>query len=120
MSEPQDDVRAEGEGCEQTGRAQINAETAKIGWHELQRFFAQGNAVAVSPELDLVEVAYQVSIDNKSQIEQWMADGVVGPVSDAHAVEWLEARALMWSVVVRPWVLVQPVLQKNAENPQEN
>jgi len=49
-----------------------------------------------------------------------MADGVVGPVSDAHAVEWLEARALMWSVVVRPWVLVQPVLQKNAENPQEN
>jgi len=119
MSELQDDVQAKNKDREQTERVRINAETAKIGWHELQQFFAQGNAVAVSPGLDLVEVAYQASCDNKSQMEQWMADGIVGPVSDAQAVEWLEARVLMWSVVVRPWVLVQPVLQENADNPQK-
>ena len=40
-----------------------------------------------------------------------MADKQVGPVTDAQAIEWLEANALMWSVVVRPWVLVQPIMQ---------
>lgn len=92
-------------------RARLNTETAKIAWHELQRFFAQGNAVAVVPQLDLVEVAYQISCDNKAQVEVWMVQQQVGPVSDAQAREWLDANALVWSVVVRPWVLVQPVLQ---------
>ena len=31
----------------------INLETAQISWHELQRFFASGNAIAVDPTLDL-------------------------------------------------------------------
>ncbi len=98
-------------GDESPARARINAETAKIAWRELQRFFAQGNAVAVAPELDLVEVALQMSADNRDQVEIWMQNGRIGPVSDAQALEWLEANALVWSVVVRPWVLVQPVLQ---------
>ncbi len=100
-------------------RARINSETAKIAWRELQRFFAQGKAVAVAPELDLVDVALQVFADNGAQIEAWMSDGRVGPVSDAQALEWLEANALVWSVVVRPWVLVQPVLQNKAEPGEE-
>jgi hypothetical protein len=92
-------------------RASINGETAKIAWQELQRFFAQGHAIAVSHQLDLVDVAYQMSCDNKVQLEVWMEAGHVDVVSDAQALEWLEANALMWSVVVRPWVLVQPIVQ---------
>jgi len=97
---------------QQLERARINAETAKIAWHELQRFFAQGKAIAVSPRLDLVEVALQMSCDNREQVDVWMKDGSVGPVSDTQALEWLEANALMWSVVVKPYVLVQPLLQE--------
>ena len=37
----------------------FDAETAKIAWQELQRFFAQGLAIGVEPELDLVDVAYR-------------------------------------------------------------
>ena len=33
------------------------------------------------------------------------------PESAAQAREWLEANALMWAVVVKPWVLVQPILK---------
>ena len=102
-------------GDEDAEWARINSETAKIAWRELQRFFARGNAVAVSPELDLVEVALQISADNREQAEAWMADGRVGHVTDAQALEWLEANALVWSVVVRPWVLVQPVLQNESK-----
>ena len=89
-------------------RARINAETAQIAWQELQRFFAQGNAILVAPELDLVDVAWEMSRDNRGAIESWMAAGQVGQVTDPQAIEWLETDALMWCVVVRPWVLVQP------------
>jgi len=95
--------------------ARINSETAKIAWHELQRFFAQGKAVKVSPSLDLIAVAYELSIDNQEQFKEWLDAGQVGVVSDSQAQEWLDANALMWTVVVRPWVLVQPVLQENIQ-----
>lgn len=88
-------------------RAKMNLETSRIAWKELQRFFASGAAVAVSPELDLVEVAYQISEDNKAQVAQWMAAGQVGRVSDEQAKSWYEADADVWAVVVSPYVLVQ-------------
>ena len=94
---------------EQLARGKLVAETAKIPWRELQRFFANGTAVFVSPTLDLVEAAYQISIDNVKQVEKWREDGILCPVTDALAIEWLEKDTLVWSVVVRPWVLVQVI-----------
>ncbi len=90
-------------------RAKVNLETSRIAWKDLQRFFASGVAVAVDAELDLVEVAYQFSKDNKAQVERWLLTGKVGKVSDTQAVAWVEANAEMWAVVVSPWVLVQMV-----------
>ncbi len=49
-------------------RAKVNLETAQIAWKELQRYFASGVALAVAADLDLVEVAYQMSVDNAAQI----------------------------------------------------
>lgn len=88
-------------------RAKMNLETSRIAWKELQRFFASGVAVAVDGGLDLVEVAFQFSQDNKGQVERWLIEGKVVRVSDAQAQTWLDADAEMWAVVVSPWVLVQ-------------
>ena len=88
-------------------RAKVNLETSRIAWKELQRFFASGAAVSVSNELDLVEVALQISEDNKAQVEQWLVSGQIGMVSDEQARAWYEADAELWAVVVSPYVLVQ-------------
>ena len=93
-------------------RSRILGETAKIEWQELQRFFAAGHAVSVAPSLDLVDVAYQMSQDNDMLVASWMDDGKIRPVKDSEAIEWLDTKALMWTVVIKPWVLVQPVLNK--------
>lgn len=61
----------------------------------------------VSEKLDLLEVAVQMSNDNKAQIEQWLTTQQVGKVTDEQAKNWLEADASLWTVVVRPWILVQ-------------
>lgn len=88
-------------------RAKVNLETSRIPWKELQRFFASGTAISVSKELDLVEVALQVSEDNKAQVEDWLLSGKIGKVSDEQALTWYEADAEMWAVVVSPYVMVQ-------------
>lgn len=85
----------------------INLETSQIPWHELQRFFASGLAIAVSENIDLVDVAYQFSKDNKAQVKQWLEEKKVAPVSDQQALKWYEQNMDVWAVVVKPWVLVQ-------------
>lgn len=93
----------------EVNRAKLNLETAQMAWREMQRYFASGVALYVAPELDLVEVALVMSEDNAAQIQQWMATGQFGKVKDEQAALWFEADALLWTVVVSPWVLVQPL-----------
>ncbi|HET7833941.1 MAG TPA: DUF2288 domain-containing protein [Gallionella sp.] len=90
-------------------RAKLNNETARIPWKELQRFFASGATLAVSAELDLVEVAFHISEDNQAQVIQWVNVGLLNKVTDAQALEWYDADAEVWAVVVSPYVLVQSI-----------
>lgn len=90
-------------------RAKLNLETAQMAWRDMQRYFASGVALYVSPELDLVEAAFQMSADNVGQIKVWMGEGKFGKVSDEQAAEWVAGDAVLWTVVVSPWVLVQPL-----------
>lgn len=99
MSEPQSDSELE--------RTKINLETSTIAWKELQRFFASGGAVYVASDLDLVDVAQRMAQDDVQTIKEWMAAGKVANVSDQQAQSWFESDALVWAVVVKPWVLVQ-------------
>ena len=88
-------------------RAKLNSETSRMPWSELQRFFAAGTVIAVSDELDLIDVAARIACDDKQVVAQWMAESRLGKVSDAQAGIWLEADASLWAVVVKPWILVQ-------------
>jgi len=88
-------------------KKEINLETSQIPWHELQRFFASGLAISVDSSIDLVEVAYQFSLDNKAQVEQWLLEQKVAQVSDQQALQWFENDSSVWAVVIKPWVLVQ-------------
>lgn len=87
--------------------SELNQETAQIRWHELQRFFASGHAIAVDASLDLIYVATQITKDNAPQIKAWMDAGLVDAVKDTQAQQWFEKDALVWALVIKPWVLVQ-------------
>jgi hypothetical protein len=89
-------------------RIKLNQETSKMPWQELLRHFAAGTVIAVSGELDLIDVAACFTNDDKASVAQWLSNGQVVKVSDAQAATWLEADMTLWTVVVRPWVLVQP------------
>ena len=88
-------------------KAKIISETARINWLELQKFYAAGSVVQVSAELDLVEVAFAFSQDNKTAVQNWLQAGLVDRVGDAQAQLWVEQKAELWAVVISPWILVQ-------------
>ena len=87
--------------------SKINSETSKIAWSELQKFYAQGLVVAVQAPLDLIATAAIFSRDDKSQVQQWLDNKQVYAVEDEQAQHWYQQDALLWAVVVAPFVLVQ-------------
>lgn len=94
---------------EENLRAKLNRETSKIGWEELQKFYAKGAVIKVANGIDLIEVAVQVSEDNKDAVQAWLADGSIAQVDDEQAKIWYEQDATHWAVVIAPWVFVQLV-----------
>ena len=92
-------------------RANINNETSQIEWQELQRFFAGGWLIYVSSSTNLLDVAVAFSQDDKEQVSKWLTSGEVAKVSDKQAMQWHQENTTFWSTVVKPWVLIQPVIQ---------
>lgn len=90
-------------------KAKINLETAKIQWSELQLFFAAGKVLRVKKGQDLTEVAHLMSLDDSNKIEEMIKANVLAAVSDKEAEDWFSDDALLWSVVVKPYVLVQVI-----------
>lgn len=88
-------------------KARLNLETSRIRWHELQTYYARGQVVRVGKTLDLLEVASQLTADNRACFEQWLSADDVGEVPPDLARAWYERDAELWAVVVAPWVLVQ-------------
>ena len=93
----------------QEEKAKILGETAKISWHELERFYAQGKLILVDNSLNLVDTGYSISLDDATNIIEWMEQGLLLKQFDDIAKKWHETNAEVWSVVIHPWVLVQEV-----------
>jgi len=85
----------------------LHAETAAIDWKDLERFFAKGNLLRVSNELDLVDAALEIANDNGACIEKWMNNNSLAAVSNDEALLWSKGDTELWSVIVLPWILVQ-------------
>jgi hypothetical protein len=89
--------------------AQLNAETGKLAWKELERHFARGVVVWVTGDLDLVKVAEAFVQDDKPAVERWLTEGRVARASSEQAEQWHHTQPAFWAVVAAPWVLVQEI-----------
>ena len=85
----------------------LNAETARISWPELERHFARGVLLTVSPEQDLVQVGAHMIHDDKIVIDALLETAELRKTTDDDARGWSECETELWAVVVAPWVLVQ-------------
>ena len=92
--------------------AQLNKETAKLSWNELERHFARGSVVKIEQGEDLIKAAVLFANDDAKAIEAKMSQGLVANASMDDAKTWNERESEFWAVVVAPFVLVQEILPK--------
>ncbi len=95
-------------------RAKLNLETAQLAWPELERHFARGVVIKVTPGMDLVDAALSVAENNAATVEAWLAEGRIARAELSDAEDWHARQPMFWAVVVAPWVLVQEVLKEIA------
>ena len=88
-------------------RREYGGQTARIPWRDLQTHYARGVVITVAPQLDLVDVAVQLGLDNAAAFQGWIDNGDVAGVSDEQARDWHRDQTELWAVVAAPWVLVQ-------------
>lgn len=85
----------------------LNAQTGRISWPELARYFARGLVVCVASGEDLLAVAECMIDDDAVRIGGLYESGTLHRATDEDAVRWQEEATGFWAVVVAPWVLVQ-------------
>jgi hypothetical protein len=90
-------------------RQLLNSQTGKVTWPELQRHFARGSIIKVAPELDLIEIAAKMVEDDAEAIEQLSNSTAISKASMDDAKLWEETQPTFWTLVVAPWVLIQPL-----------
>ena len=88
-------------------RQKLNQDTAKIKWGALNEHQLIECVIAVSADLDLIDVACEFTFDNHDQVKAWMEQEQIMKVSDEQAQQWKTEDRELWAVVVAPWVLVQ-------------
>jgi hypothetical protein len=88
-------------------RQKLNQDTAKIKWGALHEHQQIECVIAVSADLDLIDVAYEFTFDNHDRVKAWMEQEQIMKVSDEQAQQWKTEDRELWAVVVAPWVLVQ-------------
>ena len=90
------------------GRAdQLNLETGRIHWVELQRHFAKGVVIAVDDTLDLTQIAAAFVDDDHDRVASLMNAKRIWKADLNDAKRWNDEGAEFWAVVAAPWVLVQ-------------
>ena len=87
--------------------ADLNGQTGKLGWQELQRHYGRGVVMCVAIELDLIGVALHFIKDDKGAVSKLMDKGQLVAANDDDARNWQRSGTELWAVVVAPWVLVQ-------------
>ena len=85
----------------------LNAQTGRISWSELARYFARGLVVCLARGEDLVDVAETLISDDADVVNRLFEEGRLHRALDEDAMRWQEENTDFWAVVVAPWVLVQ-------------
>lgn len=87
----------------------LNAQTGRIAWVELVRYFARGLVVTLEKGQDLLEVAETLIDDDADAVKALYEKGLLRRARDEDAIRWQENDTEFWAVVVAPWVLVQEI-----------
>lgn len=93
----------------QTDLEKLEKYSGDVDWNYLRPHFENGAMLYVDPSLELKDVGLALTKDNKARIEAWLKAGDLVQPCDLHAKHWKESNTHFHAMIVRPFVLAQPL-----------
>ncbi len=88
-------------------RERLKAEVLRAAWDDLAPHFARGALLVATPDLDLLDVAVAIALDDTTRVSAWLGSGRLRKPSDAEGAAWAAAPPAFQAVILQPWVLAQ-------------
>jgi len=80
-----------------------------VDWAYLRPHFEAGSMIYVDPCQNLKEVGLVFANDDQAQVQAWLKAGDLVQPCDLHAKHWEESKTRFQAMIVRPFVLAQPL-----------
>jgi hypothetical protein len=93
----------------QTQAEKLEKYSGDVDWGYLRAHFEAGSMIYVDPRLDLKEVGLAFAKDDPTQVQAWLKAGDLVQPCDLHAKHWEESKTRFQAMIVRPFVLAQPL-----------
>lgn len=92
-------------------REQLESELGDCLASDLKAHLERGAVVIVAPEIPLIDAAQAVAEDDADSVKYWIEKESFRRPKESEMTAWSDNPELKFrSVIVRPYVLVQPVL----------
>ena len=80
-----------------------------VDWNYLRPHFEAGNLIYVDPGLDLKAAGLAFANDDSKQVKRWLQHGDLVQPCALHAEHWVAEKTRFQAMIVRPFVLAQPI-----------
>jgi hypothetical protein len=88
----------------------LQKEIASISWQEILPHAKRDVVVVIAPQLDLLEVAEAIALDNTSLVSSWITEKLVTKPSATQLTDWNTNPEKEFSAaIVQPFVIIQPI-----------
>jgi len=84
-----------------------------VDWQYLKTHFEKGVILYVDASLQLTEVGKAIATDKRSQVDRWLKTGDLLKPGPPHAEHWESTQAKFMAMVVSPFILIQPLAERN-------
>lgn len=92
-----------------TDEEKLEKYSGDVDWSYLKPHYEAGAMVYVDPALDLKTAGIAFTEDNTAQVQAWLKSGDLVQPCDLHVAHWLQTKTRFNAMIVRPFVLAQPV-----------
>lgn len=83
--------------------------SGNVDWSYLRPHFQAGNLIYVDPSLDLKAAGLAFAHDDQGQVRQWLKSGDLVQPCELHAEHWENEKTEFRAMIVRPFILAQPI-----------
>ena len=83
--------------------------SGNVDWSYLKPHYEADSMIYVDPALDLKTAGLAFVNDDQVQVKAWLKSGDLVQPGELHAKHWLASNAHFNAMIVRPFVLAQPI-----------